>query len=372
MPKNPRPPSGEPVAPNGEIVLYQAEDGRTRVECRFVDETLWLSQALIAELFQVTVATVNEHLKNIIAEGEVQPDPTIRKFRIVRREGQREVEREIEHYNLDVILAVGYRVRSERGTQFRRWATERLSEYLVKGFTMDDQRLKNPPAEGSGIPDYFDELLERIRDIRASEKRMYLRVREIFTLAGDYDPARRETKEFFQVIQNRLHFAATGKTAPELIAGRARHNKSNMGLTAWKGAVVRKADVTVAKNYLSQEEIAELNRIVTMWLDFAEDQARRRKQVFLKDWETKLNEFLRFNERAVLDDKGSVSRGRRSCRSRVRGVCRPPPRVAGSRSRARAAAISGRRSQETARAAETQPVLSRSDQQLEAARQLLC
>jgi hypothetical protein len=306
MPKN-RPP-GEPAPPTGEIVLYQTEDGRTRVECRFVDETLWLSQALIAELFQVTVPTVNEHLKNIIAEGEVRPGPTIRKFLIVRREGPRAVEREIEHYNLDAILAVGYRVRSERGTQFRRWATERLSEYLVKGFTMDDQRLKNPPVEGSGVPDYFDEILERIRDIRASEKRMYLRVREIFTLAGDYDPGRKETTEFFQIIQNRLHFAATGQTAPELIAGRAGHSKPNMGLTSWKGGVVRKADVTVAKNYLTQEEIGELNRIVTMWLDYAEDQARRRKQVFLKDWETKLNEFLRFNERAVLDDKGSVSK----------------------------------------------------------------
>ena len=302
------PKSQPPAPPTGEVVLYQTEDGRTRVECRFVDQTLWLSQALIAELFQVTVATVNEHLKNIIAEGEVRPGPTIRKFRIVRREGPREVARQVEHYDLAAILAVGYRVRSERGTQFRRWATERLSEYLVKGFTMDDQRLKNPPVEGSGVPNYFDELLERIRDIRASEKRMYLRVREIFTLAGDYDPGRRETAEFFQIIQNRLHFAATGQTAPELIAGRADHSKPNMGLTAWKGEVVRKADVTVAKNYLSQEEIGELNRIVTMWLDFAEDQARRRKQVFLKDWETKLNEFLRFNERAVLDDKGSVSK----------------------------------------------------------------
>ena len=298
----------DPAPPTGEIVLYQTEDGRTRVECRFVDETLWLSQALIGELFQKDVRTVNEHLQNIYQEGEIEEQATIRKFRIVRREGPREVERDIEHYNLDAILAVGYRVRSERGTQFRRWATERLSEYLVKGFTLDDLRLKNPPVAGAGVPDYFDELLERIRDIRASEKRMYLRVREIFSLAGDYDPGRKETLEFFQIIQNRLHFAATGQTAPELIAGRADHSKPNMGLTSWKGGVVRKADVMVAKNYLTQEEIGELNRIVTMWLDFAEDQARRRKQVFLKDWETKLNEFLRFNERAVLGDKGSVSK----------------------------------------------------------------
>src|SRR5450759_4334003 len=256
--------------PVGEIILYQTADRQTRVECRFADETLWLTQALIAELFQKDVRTINEHLKNIYEESELDPAATIRQFRIVRREGSREVAREIEHYNLDAILAVGYRVRSDRGTQFRRWATERLREYLVKGFTMDDQRLKDPPVEGSGVPDYFDELLERIRDIRASEKRMYLRVREIFTLAGDYDPGRMETTEFFQIIQNRLHFAATGKTAPELIAGRADHSKPNMGLTVWTGKVVRKADVTVAKNYLTQEEIGELNRIVTMWLDYAE------------------------------------------------------------------------------------------------------
>jgi len=213
MATNQAPVSGEPAGPTGEIVLYQTDDGRTRVECRFVDETLWLSQAVIAELFQKDVRTVNEHLQNIYEEGEVDKQATIRKFRIVRREGPREVEREIEHYNLDAILAVGYRVRSDRGTQFRRWATERVSEYLVKGFTMDDHRLKNPPVEGSGVPDYFDEILERIRDIRASERRMYLRVREIFTMAGDYDPVSKTTTEFFQIIQNRLHFAATGQTA---------------------------------------------------------------------------------------------------------------------------------------------------------------
>jgi hypothetical protein len=294
--------------PVGEIMLYQTEDGRTRVECRFADETLWLTQALIAELFQKDVRTINEHLKNIYEESELDPAATIRQFRIVRREGARDVAREIEHYNLDAILAVGYRVRSTRGTQFRRWATERLHEYLVKGFTMDDQRLKNPPVPGSGVPDYFDELLERIRDIRASERRMYLRVREIFALAGDYDAGQKQTNAFFQTIQNKLHFAATGKTAAELIAGRADHARSNMGLTTWKGDVVRKADVTVAKNYLNQDEIGELNRIVTMWLDYAEDQARRRKQVYLKDWETRLDEFLRFNERTVLTDKGKVSK----------------------------------------------------------------
>ena len=297
----------QPV-PLGEIVLYQTDDGRTRVECRFADETLWLSQALIADLFQVSLPTVNEHLKGIYAEGELSADATIRKFRIVRREGTREVARVIEHYSLDAIIAVGYRVRSERGTQFRRWATERLREYLVKGFTMDDERLKNPPADGSGVPDYFDELLERIRDIRASERRMYLRVREIFALAGDYDPKNPDVAVFYKTIQNKLHFAASGKTAAELIAGRASRDKPNMGLTTWKGDAVRKHDVTVAKNYLDEREIAELNRIVVMWLDFAEDQARRRQQVFLKDWGSRLDAFLSFNERAVLQGKGALSK----------------------------------------------------------------
>lgn len=298
----------EPLTPTGEIILYPTEDGRARVECRFAGETVWLTQALMAELFDIAVPTVNEHLKGIYEDGELDPGATIRKFRIVRREGAREVARNIDHYNLDVILAVGYRVRSPRGVQFRRWATERLSEYLVKGFTMDDQRLKNPPVEGSGVPDYFDELLERIRDIRASERRMYLRVREIFALAADYEPSAPECAKFFQTIQNKLHFAATGQTAAELIAHRADHSMPNMGLTTWKGDAVRKADVTVAKNYLKQEEIGELNRIVVMWLDYAEDQAKRRRQVFLRDWGTKLDEFLKFNERRVLPNAGTVSK----------------------------------------------------------------
>ena len=292
--------------PQSEIIFYQSEDGQTRIQCRFENETLWLTQLLIAELFQVTVPTVNEHLKGIFEDGELEAEATIRKFRIVRVEGNREVSRELEHYNLAAILAVGYRVRSPRGTQFRQWATSRLTEYLVKGFTMDDERLKNPP--GPGVPDYFDELLERIRDIRASEKRMYLRVREIFALAVDYVQAEPETQRFFQVIQNKLHFAATGRTAPELIAERVDSSKPNMGLTTWKGDVVRKGDVTVAKNYLREDEITGLNRIVVMFLDFAEDQARRRKQVFLSDWQIKLDEFLRFNDRNVLPDAGKVSR----------------------------------------------------------------
>nr|WP_304956672.1 virulence RhuM family protein [endosymbiont of Lamellibrachia barhami] len=237
------------------------------------------------------------------------PEATIRKFRIVRQEGVRSVTRAIEHYSLEAILAVGFRVKSLRGTQFRRWANTRLQEYLVKGFVMDDERLKNPPVAGtSAVPDYFDELLERIRDIRTSERRMYLRVKEIFTLSADYEPSQRETAQFFRIIQNKLHFAATGQTAAELIASRADASLPNMGLTVWKGAIVRKSDVTIAKNYLSETEIDELNRIVVMWLDFAEDQARRRKQVFLKDWQEKLDQFLQFNERDVLAHAGAVSK----------------------------------------------------------------
>jgi hypothetical protein len=205
-----------------------------------------------------------------------------------------------------VIISVGYRVKSQRGVQFRIWATQRLREYIVKGFTMDDERLKNPP--GKGHIDYFDELLERIRDIRSSERRMYLRVREILALAADYEATDQETQVVFQTIQNTLHFAATGKTAAELIAERADSSQPNMGLTAWHGGVVRKGDVTVAKNYLREDEIEELNRLVVMFLDFAEDQARRRKQIFLRNWVTRLHDFLNLNERRILPDAGKVSR----------------------------------------------------------------
>lgn len=296
-------------APNpGEFLLYETEDGRSRVECRFIEDSLWLTQALMAELFQVKVPTINEHLKTLYADGEIRPEATIRKFLIVRQEGSRQVNRNIDHYSLDAILAVGYRVRSTRGTQFRRWATERLSEYLVKGFLLDDERLKNPPVADSAVPDRFNELLERIRDIRASERRMYLRVREIFAMAADYSPSLPETTRFFRFIQNKLHFAVTGKTAAELIAERADSSRPNMGLSSWKSGSVQKADITIAKNYLHEPEISELNRIVTMWLDFAEDQARRRKDVFLKDWTEKLDAFLTFNDRDVLEGAGRISK----------------------------------------------------------------
>jgi len=289
-----------------EIVLYQTADGRTRVECRFENENVWLTQALMAELFQTTTQNITLHLRAIYAEGELVEAATCKDYLQVRTEGERQVKRVLRYYNLEAILAVGYRVRSPRGTQFRQWATARLKEYLVKGFVLDDERLKNPP--GPGVPDYFDDLLERIRDIRASERRMYLRVREILALATDYRADDAATQAFFQTAQNKLHFAVTGKTAPELIAERADATKANLGLTSWQGAVVRKGDVTTAKNYLREREITELNRIVTMFLDFAEDQAKRRKQIFLRDWREKLDDFLRFNERNVLPDAGHVTR----------------------------------------------------------------
>ena len=292
--------------PGGEILLYQTEDGKTRLEVQFQGETVWLSQAQMSELFQTTKQNVSLHIQNIYDEHELERTGTVKESLTVRQEGNRRVSRSVEHYNLDVVISVGYRVKSHRGVQFRIWATQRLREYIVKGFVMDDERLKNPP--GPGVPDYFDELLERIRDIRASEKRMYLKVRDIFVLAADYQPDATETQQFFQIIQNKLHWAATGKTAAELIKERADHTQPNMGLTSWKGAKVRKIDVTVAKNYLREGEIQELNRIVTMYLDYAEDQARRRKLLYMRDWREKLDAFLQFNERDILTIAGKVAK----------------------------------------------------------------
>ena len=293
----------EPV--NSDLILYQTEDGQTRIEICLQDETVWMSQLAMAELFQTTVPNVNIHLKNVYDEEELAEGPTIKDYLIVRREGSRNVQRTVRHYNLDVIIAVGYRVKSNRGTQFRRWATERLSEYLVKGFTMDDERLKEGVNIGS---DYFDEILERIRDIRSSEKRFYQKIRDIYKLAVDYDPKAEETLEFFRIVQNKLHFAISGKTAAELISERADATRPNMGLTSWKGTKVRKGDVTIAKNYLNVNEIEGLNRIVTMYLDYAEDQAKRHRQIFMRDWRKKLDAFLRFNERDILTHAGKVSK----------------------------------------------------------------
>jgi len=288
--------------------MFASGDGKVRIECRFESDTLWLPQAAIASLYQVTPQAITQHIKAIYEESELEQNVTCKSYLQVRQEGTRQVSRNTLHYSLPIIIAVGYRVRSVRGTQFRQWATQTLQEYLVKGFVMDDIRLKNPPVGSSALPDYFDEMLERIRDIRASERRVYLRVREIFALAADYQPTLKETTQFFQTIQNKLHFACTGHTAAELIYQRADANKPNMGLTSYKGDEVRKCDVTVAKNFLSQHEVGELNRIVNMWLDFAEDQARRRKQIFLRDWQDKLDQFLQFNDREVLHDAGKITK----------------------------------------------------------------
>jgi hypothetical protein len=288
-----------------QLLLYRTEDGRARVEVRLQDETVWMTQAAIAELYQTTPQNITLHLKAIYQEGELDAQATCKEFLQVRSEGSRRVSRNRKFYNLPAIIAVGYRVRSPRGTQFRQWATERLNEYLVKGFTMDDERLKAVRNIGS---DYFDELLERIRDIRSSEKRFYQKIRDIYKLAVDYDPKATETQEFFSIVQNKLHFAIAGKTAAELITERADAAKPNMGLTSWKGGKVRRGDVTIAKNYLNAAEMEGLNRIVTMYLDYAEDQAKRHRQVFIRDWRKKLDAFLQFNEREILNNSGKVSK----------------------------------------------------------------
>jgi hypothetical protein len=301
-PPPPDPPD-DVVSSRGEIVLYATEDGRARVACRFEQDSLWLSQASMVELYQIDKSNISRHLRAIFQEGELDARAVVANFATTALDGK---AYQVAHYHLDAVLAVGYRVRSPRGTQFRQWATERLREYLVKGFAMDDERLRNPP--GPGVPDHFDELLERIRDIRASERRVYLRVREIFALSADYQPSAPATQVFFQTMQNKLHFAATGKTAPQIVRERADAAKPNMGLRTWKGQVVRRGDVTIAKNYLDEAEIDELNRIVVMFLDYAEDQTRKRKPVFIADWPKKLDAFLAFNERELLPGPGTVKR----------------------------------------------------------------
>lgn len=286
------------------ILIYQAEDGKTHINVRLEGETVWLTQNGLTELYQTTKQNISLHLQNIYDEGELDRESTVKKYLTVQQEGNRQVKRELDYYNLEVIIAIGYRVKSHRGTQFRRWATERLREYLVKGFIMDDERLK----EGRGLgADYFDELLERIRDIRASEKQFYRKITEIYSLAVDYDPNAEITHDFYASVQNKLHWAITGHTAAELIAERASATKANMGLTNWKGKKVRQMDVTVAKNYLAEEELRSLNRIVTMYLDYAEDQAERHQPKYMRDWAQKLDAFLQFNGREVLLDAGRVS-----------------------------------------------------------------
>lgn len=295
-----------PTPPDGQILIYK--DGGLNLQVRLDGQTVWLTQKLIAELFEVSVSTVNEHLANIYDEKELDPTPTIRKFRIVQTEGSRQVSRLVDHYNLDAIVAVGLRVRSARGTTFRQWAVARLTELLTKGFTLDDERIKAGRTLGD---DYFEELLARIRDIRSSERLFYQKITDIYATSIDYDKDSPITREFFATVQNKLHWAIHGKTAAEIIRLRADAAKPNMGLTTWKQAPagpVRKADVTVAKNYLTHDELDALNRIVSMYLDYAEDQARRKKTMTMAQWVAKLDAFLQFNERNILTHAGTVSK----------------------------------------------------------------
>lgn len=286
----------------GEIILYQTEDGQTQISLQARDGSVWLTQIQLADLFQTSVSNINKHIKGILADEE-QPEATIENYSIVQIEGGRSVERQVSHYNLPMIMAIGFRVRSPRGTQFRRWAAAQLSEYLVKGFVMDHARLKEP----GGDP-YFDELLERIRDIRTSEKRFYQQVRDVFAAtSSDYDAKSDAASTFFKTIQNKMLYAVTGKTAAELIVDRADPAAPNMQLTSWKGSRVRKGDVTISKNYLTEAEVRELNRLTTMFLDFAQDRAERRKQTLMAEWIDQTDRFLTFNERDVLTGKGNMS-----------------------------------------------------------------
>lgn len=292
--------------PQSSIILYQTEDGRTRVDVQFKGETVWLSLNQMAELFQRDKSVISKHIKNTFAEGELRAEATVAKFATVQAEGGRTVSRDIEFYNLDVIIAVGYRVKSPRGTQFRIWATQRLREYIVKGFAMDDERLKNPP--GKGQTDYFDELLERIRDIRSSERRFYQKVLDIYATSVDYQPNMELSQQFFATVQNKMHWATHGHTAAEVIHRRADATKPHMGLTTTRpGGIVRRDDVSVAKNYLTEDELHALNRIVNAYLEFAELQALNRRPMTMRDWITKLDEFLRLSGRELLDHAGKIS-----------------------------------------------------------------
>lgn len=286
----------------GEFLLYQAEDGRIRIECRFEDETIWLTQQQMADLFQTTPQNITIHLRKIYAEGELREASTCKQYLQVQPEGSRAVERSRKHYNLDAIISVGYRVNSVRGTQFRMWATQRLREYLLKGFAMDDERLKE-----AGGGNYFEELLARIRDIRSSEKVFWRKVLDIYATSIDYDPHAEISQEFFKVVQNKMHWAAHGHTASEIIAARADADCPNMGLTNWLHAVIRKADVAIAKNYLKEEELAILNRMVTAYLEVAEIQALNRVPMYMKDWIGRLDDFLRMTGKEILAHAGKVS-----------------------------------------------------------------
>lgn len=288
---------------NNQIIIYNAEDGQTKIEVRMKDETVWLSQAQMADLFQKTVPTINEHIKNVFLEGELAENSTIRKFRIVQKEGAREVARDIDFYNLDVIISVGYRVKSHRGTQFRIWATQKLKEYIIKGFVMDDERL----AEGRVKKTYFEEWEERIRRIRTSEANFYQKVRDVFATSADYNPKTDYAKLFYATVQNKFHFAITGLTAAEIVISRVDGQKENMGLTNWKGEIITGEQAQIAKNYLEELELKRLNLLVEQFLSFAELQSVEQRVMYMKDWVQKLDDFLILNEKEILQNSGNVS-----------------------------------------------------------------
>lgn len=296
---------GKEMAPagSGQFLVYEAEDGRVKLEVRLQNETVWLTQADMARLFQCSADNISLHLKNIYDEGELQPEATSEDFSVVRQEGARQVRRSLTFYNLDAIISVGYRVKSHVATRFRIWATQRLKEYIVKGFTLDDERLKNPDQPF----DYFEELTRRIQDIRTSERRFYQKITDIYATSIDYDPTQEISITFFKTVQNKMHWAITGQTAAEIIHFRADSNKPNMGLTNWRGAKVRKQDVSIAKNYLNEEELAALNNLVEQYLIFAEGQAMRRIPMHMADWTAKLDAFLNINDREILTHAGKIS-----------------------------------------------------------------
>jgi len=286
-----------------EFLIYQSEDGKTRLSVVLENENLWLSQKQLTDLFGKAKGTISEHIKHIFEDGELEHAATVRLFRTVQTEGSRSVEREVEHYNLDMVLAVGYRVRSQAGVRFRQWASAQLKEFIIKGFVLDDERLKNP---GKGR-DYFDELTRRLQDIRTSERRFYQKITDIYATSVDYDPAAALTQDFFATVQNKVHYAIHGHTAAELIVKRADGSLPNMGLTTWEGARIRKSDASVAKNYLTEDELRALNNLAEQYLVFAEGQAARRVAMTMRDWITKLEGFLTLNDREILKDAGSVS-----------------------------------------------------------------
>lgn len=286
----------------GQFLLYQTPDGVSKIEVKLQDDTVWLSLDQMAELFQRNKSTISRHIKNVLEEGELLADSTIANFATVQNEGKRHVERQITYYNLDMIISVGYRVHSYRGVQFRIWATKVLKDYIVKGFALNDDLLKR-----AGGGNYFDELLARIRDIRSSEKVFYRKILEIYALSIDYDPRVEITQKFFKTVQNKMHYSVHGHTAAEIIYERANAQKDFMGLTTWSGAMPTKPEAEIAKNYLTQDEIKSLNRIVSLYLDFAEMQAEEHRPMYMKDWINILDDFLRISRKDILTHAGKIT-----------------------------------------------------------------